>query len=212
MEIKFPFQAIGLILDIARLLDAQSISINSAESINKFSFLTFQFDGKPLKREQFVSIISHSHSNDPITREISDKLKFGGQRLGKTIVFITISDEMRRVFMFSSDSLVISHYDQLYSYYAYEERISDKWISTYEGVMHHKFIINTLKNYLENPEATLYSVTNHAILIFENNLLMSADKIYYTELVTGLGDIQQCKNTKKVEFLSNVGFELMHDP
>lgn len=67
-------------------------------------------------------------------------------------MFVTNDDEMMRVFMFSSDSLVTSLYDQLYAYYAYEERISDKWVSTYEGVMHHKFIINILKAYLKNPE------------------------------------------------------------
>ena len=87
---------------------------------------------------------------------------------------------MRRVFMFSSDSLVASHYDQLYSYYAYEERISDKWISTYEGIMHHKFIFNILKTYLHNPEATFHSVEKHAVFIFENNLIMSGERVYYT--------------------------------
>lgn len=35
---------------------------------------------------------------------------------------------------------------------------------------------------------------------------MSAEKIYYNELVGNNGDIIQSKNTKKVEFLSQVGF------
>jgi hypothetical protein len=34
------------------------------------------------------------------------------------------------VFLFSADSLIISHYDELYAYYMYEERISDEWLAT----------------------------------------------------------------------------------
>ena len=98
--------------------------------------------------------------------EIIDRIKLGGQRLGKTLVFVTVEGNMRRVFLFSSDSLITSHYDQVYAYYAYEQRITDEWISTYEGIMHHKFIINTLKSYLKNPEANIFAVQQHGMFIF----------------------------------------------
>jgi hypothetical protein len=41
-------------------------------------------------------------------------------RLGKTLIFITIVNNFRRVFVFSADGLVISHYHEIYSYFSYE--------------------------------------------------------------------------------------------
>ena len=74
--------------------------------------------------------------------------------------------------------------------------------------MHHKFIMNILKTYLYNPEATFHGVERHAVFVFENNLIMSGERVYYTELIAGINDINQCKNIKKIEFLSGVGFQL----
>jgi hypothetical protein len=41
-------------------------------------------------------------------------------RLGKTLVYIEIVGDFRRVFVFSADSLVISHYHEIYGYFSYE--------------------------------------------------------------------------------------------
>jgi hypothetical protein len=48
-----------------------------------------------------------------------DKMKLGSMRLGKTLIFITTADNFRRVFVFSADGLVISHYHEIYSYFSY---------------------------------------------------------------------------------------------
>lgn len=125
LHITFPFQAIQLILDCAIALNATEFRIKSSNTKTRLSFFDIRFDGVPLKRDQFASIISHSYKNDPVVEEIIDKLKLGAFRLGKTFLFISMDGNKRRVFLLSADSLIISHYDEIYEYFAYEERITD---------------------------------------------------------------------------------------
>lgn len=58
--------------------------------------------------------------NDPIVLEIIDRIKLGAMRLGKTLVYISIAGSFRRVYLFSADSLIISHYHEIYAYFSYE--------------------------------------------------------------------------------------------
>ena len=125
LQITFPFQAIQLIVDCAQSLSATQFSINSFETKSRLSYLDIRFDGFPLKREQFASVISHSYKDDPVVQAIIDKLKLGAFRLGKTFIFVCMDGERRRVFLLSADSLIISHYDEIYEYFAYEERVTD---------------------------------------------------------------------------------------
>lgn len=45
--------------------------------------------------------------------------------------------------------------------------------------MHKKHIINLLKSYFDNPFLIINSVANHCLLIFENNVIMTSEKVYY---------------------------------
>lgn len=120
IQINFPFQAFALLIDCASALNATEISIKSEETKDKLTYLDMRFNGKPLNREQFSSIVSHSYKEDPVVLQIIDKIKLGAMRLGKTLMYISIEGNLRRVFLFSADSLIISHYDELYGYYSYE--------------------------------------------------------------------------------------------
>lgn len=50
------------------------------------------------------------------------------------------------------------------------------------------------------------------MLIFEGNVIMTTEKIYYEEMIAINDDIIQCKTSKKVEFLDKLGFKLNSDP
>ena len=144
LQITSPFQAIQLITDCALALSATEFSISSYDTKSKLSYLDMRFNGVPLRRDQFASFISHSYKDDPVVQEIIDKLKLGAFRLGKTFLFVSTEGDRRRVFLLSADSLIISHYDEIYEYFAFEERISDEYVYTQEGIMHKKFVLNQL--------------------------------------------------------------------
>lgn len=82
------------------------------------------------------------------------------------MIYVSVVGDLRRVFLFSADSLIISHYHELYAYFSYEERISDEWAMTQESANHKKFILNTLKSYFVNPSQVINLVTNSSFLIF----------------------------------------------
>ena len=165
-----------------------------------------------MRRDQFATIISHSYAEDPVALVLIDKLKLGALRLGKTFIFVSVDGDKRRVFLFSADSLIISHYDEIYEYFAYEERIADDYVFTQEGIMHKKFIMNQLESYLPKPNDLICSIQSYGLVIFDNNLIMTSEKIYYGEMIATADDMQLCKNSKKVDFLTQVGFELYKDP
>lgn len=112
-------------------------------------YLDIRFDGNSLNRHQFSAICSYSYIDDPLSTEIMEKIRYGALRLGKTLIFISVDEGHRRVLLFSSDGLVVSHYYEIYGYFAYEERIKDLWLASQESVLHRKHIYNLLRSYLD---------------------------------------------------------------
>jgi hypothetical protein len=51
------------------------------------------------------------------------------------------------------------------------------------------------------------------ILIFEKNILVTSEKTYYYELISGSQeDITIYKNAKKIQFLDELGYEISKEP
>ena len=72
--------------------------------------------------------------------------------------------------------------------------------------------MNQLESYLPKPNDLICSIQSYGLVIFDNNLIMTSEKIYYGEMIATADDMQLCKNSKKVDFLTQVGFELNKDP
>ena len=78
--------------------------------------------------------------------------------------------------------------------------------------MHKKFILNQLESFIERPKDLLASIKDYGLIIFDNNVVMTTEKMYYAEMIPIGNDMQLCKNSKKVEFLKKLGFDLEKDP
>ena len=59
----------------------------------------------------------------------------------------------------------------------------------------------------------LKSVTDNQLYIFEKNILVTSEKIYYYELiVSNTDDVTVFRNTKKIQFLEEIGYSLSKEP
>lgn len=66
---------------------------------------------------------------------------------------------------------------------------------------------------MHNPEELLNVTNINKIYIFEKNILVTADKVYYYELIsTSSDDISVYKSAKKLQFLDELGYEISKDP
>jgi hypothetical protein len=139
-------------------------------------------------------------------------LKVACLRLGKTLIFITSDSVERKVFMFSADSKVTPAFDEGYGFYGYVENIKKGTIESHEGKSHKELILNVLRSRVANPEASLNAVSLNRILIFEKNILVTSDKVYYYELISANNDINIYKSAKKLQFLDEIGYEMFKEP
>jgi hypothetical protein len=129
-------------------------------------------------------------------------LKVASLRLGKTLILITADDSERKVFLFSADSKVTPAFDETYGYFAYVENIRKGSIESHEGKAHKELILNVLRSRLSAPEKALLVTNCTRLLIFEKNILVTSDRVYYYELIpTASDDISIYKSAKKVQFL-----------
>lgn len=80
-------------------------------------------------------------------------------------------------------------------------------MESHEGKSHKELILNVLRSRIAAPDQAL-SVTNCSkILIFEKNILVTSDKVYYYELIsTSNDDIAIYKSAKKLQFLEELGY------
>jgi len=59
----------------------------------------------------------------------------------------------------------------------------------------------------------LKSVTGNQLYIFEKNILVTSEKIYYYELIVSTtDDVTVFRNTKKIQFLEEIGYSLSKEP
>ena len=59
----------------------------------------------------------------------------------------------------------------------------------------------------------LKSVTDNQLYIFEKNILVTSEKIYYYELIVSTtDDVTVFRNTKKIQFLEEIGYSLSKEP
>ena len=65
---------------------------------------------------------------------------------------------------------------------------------------------------MDRPLEILKSIKQYGLFIFDNNVVMTTEKTYYAEMMPVDKDMHLCKNSKKIEFLSNLGFDLNKDP
>ena len=52
----------------------------------------------------------------------------------------------------------------------------------------------------------LRSIKQYGLIIFDNNVVMTTEKMYYAEMIPTGNDMRLCKNAKKVDFLKELGF------
>jgi hypothetical protein len=133
-------------------------------------------------------------------------------RLGKTLIYLTADDNSRKVFMFSADSKVTPAFDETYGFFAYSENIKKNCIESHEGRAHKELILNVLRSRLSAPESALTATNCNRLLIFEKNILVTSDKVYYYELIPAPNDITLYKSAKKVQFLDELGYEISKEP
>ncbi len=67
--------------------------------------------------------------------------------------------------------------------------------------MNKKLILNVLHSRLSDPNTYLTRSGNY-LLVFEKNILVTSEKIYYYELISSTADdITVFRNLKKIQFL-----------
>jgi hypothetical protein len=118
LEIKHPFQAISMLYDCSKYLQATKFLFSTIKTINEIEYLEVKFDGNSLTRTQFTNLIHHSNIDNDYSKFFLN-LKLGSFRLGKTFVFITADQDERKVILFSADSKVTPSFDESYGYFAY---------------------------------------------------------------------------------------------
>lgn len=70
-----------------------------------------------------------------------------------------------------------------------------------------------LRSRITAPEQALNVTNCNKILIFEKNILVTSDKVYYYELIsTSNDDIAIYKSAKKLQFLEELGYEISKEP
>lgn len=86
-------------------------------------------------------------------------------------------------------------------------------IESHEGKIHKNLILNVLRSRVSNPEEVLNLKNTNKIYIFEKNILVTSEKVYYYELISNnYEDISIYKNVKKVQFLDELGYEVSKEP
>jgi hypothetical protein len=172
-----------------------------------------EWDGETLSRQQFEDFICHAATSDEAFSRFITSLKVASLRLGKTLIFATADNDQRKVFMFSADSKVTPAFDETYGYFAYAENIRKNAIESHEGRTHRELILNVLRSRVAAPEQALAVTNCSRVLIFEKNILVTADRVYYYELIAAPNDdITLYKSAKKVQFLDELGYEISKEP
>lgn len=82
---QFPLNAIGLIVDSAVLVKSQNIRIALKKRGLQLLYLSFEFDGQPLNNYDFTCFSSNKSSK---VSELSNNIRLGSYRLGRTFVFV----------------------------------------------------------------------------------------------------------------------------
>lgn len=78
--------------------------------------------------------------------------------------------------------------------------------------MNKKLILNVLHSRLSDPNTYLTKSGNY-LLIFEKNILVTSEKIYYYELISSTADdITVFRNLKKIQFLDELGYAISKEP
>lgn len=73
--------------------------------------------------------------------------------------------------------------------------------------------MNVLKSRVEDFEEVLQVVNGSRLLVLETNIVMTANKVYYYELIAQNNeDIRMYCNDKKVTFLDSLGYYVSEDP
>lgn len=213
LEIKHPFQAIQILYDCASYLQASYFHIAVEKSLHENEHIEVEFDGNSLSKQQFEDLICHSNTFDEGFSRFITTIKVASLRLGKTLVLLTADASERKVFMFSADSKVTPAFDETYAYFAYVENIRKGTIESHEGKAHKELILNVLRSRVAAPEQALSATNCTRLLIFEKNILVTSDRVYYYELIPApAGDISLYKSAKKVQFLDELGYEISKEP
>lgn len=209
LEIKHPFQAVQILYDCAAYLGATDFRIAVERSLNENEHIEIEFDGGTLSKPEFEDLLCHSSSSSEELSRFITNLKVACLRLGKTLIFVTADAGERKVFMFSADSKVTPSFDESYGFFGYVENVRRGGVESHEGRAHKELILNVLRSRLAAPEQALNLSSGNKILIFEKNILVTSDKVYYYELIsTANDDIAIYKSAKKLQFLEELGYEI----
>ena len=72
--------------------------------------MKIEYDGCSLGREEFLSFISHNFISAKF-KKLTENIKLGAFRLGKTFLLVTSDKRFRYVYMLSAESRVSPHFD-----------------------------------------------------------------------------------------------------
>lgn len=210
LEIKFPFHAVSMVYEAAKYFGARELRIDLEKTVNGFKYVKMEWDGGSFGKEEFGEFIGHKFSSLRM-KTLTENLKLGSLRLGKTFLLISSDSRYRYTYLLSAESRITPHFDEAYIYYSYIENLGLQRIETEEGMKQRQLILNILKTYLSNPEIVLSIEGKSVLLNFEPRVMMSSEKEYTCELEGDEDDIRVWKNAKKVDFLEDRGYRIRHD-
>jgi hypothetical protein len=203
-----------MIIDSAAMLGSKSIRLSSIKSKEDFDLLAFEFDGESqICDNVFVDLIE-SHS-DPFSASFVYQLKLGALRLGKTVLYMSADRHTRKVILLSVDSKITPNFEEQTANLSYIEDVYNGTIMPGNGCANRQTIFNILNMHLEDPNIVLSRKDKHLLMIFEVNILPTAEKAYYYELISYKqpeNDIRLYCNEKRAEFLEGLGLSLSHNP
>lgn len=210
LEIKFPFHAVSMVYEAAKYFGARELRIDLEKTVNGFRYVKMEWDGGSFGKEEFGEFIGHKFTSLRM-KNLTENLKLGSLRLGKTFLLISSDTRHRYTYLLSAESRITPHFDEAYIYYSYIENLGLQRIETEEGMKQRQLILNILKTYMSNPEIVLSIEGRSMLLIFEPRVMMSSEKEYICELEGDEEDIRVWKNTKKVDFLEDRGYRIRDD-
>lgn len=105
---------------------------------------------------------------------------------------------------------------------AYEESVTENYISTKDGIYSKKYILNYLKAYTNDPDKLIDNrIDESVVLIFQTNKLCNNEKQNFPELIQRIEivndeeiptDIIPHKDLRKAEFLEKIGVNITSSP
>lgn len=202
-----------MLYDCATYLRATDFNVSVERSLNENEHIEIEFDGSTLSKPDFEDLLCHSSTNNEELSRFITNLKVACLRLGKTLIFVTADSTERKVFMFSADSKITPSFDESYGFFGYVENIRKGSVESHEGKSHRELIHNVLRSRVVAPEQALKATNCNRILIFEKNILVTSDRVYYYELISNSNDdITVYKSAKKLQFLEELGYEMAKEP